>query len=104
MYWCNQASSLSQGQEEDVLRLAESLTNAKQYHRAAHLLKTSNLQTKSWKGCFLVVNSLFLAKNIDEAAKILEATEDLIYKSASEKAKKEDKCANVELSHKYIFM
>ena len=63
MYWCNQASSLSQGQEEDVLRLAESLTNAKQYHRAAHLLKTSNLQTKSWKGCFLVVNSLFLAKN-----------------------------------------
>ena len=104
MYWCNQASSLSQGQEEDVLRLAESLTNAKQYHRAAHLLKSSNLHTKSWKGCFLVVNSLFLAKNIDEAAKILEATEDLIDKSAIEKAKKEEKCANVEVSYKYIFM
>ena len=97
VYWCNQASSLSQGQEEDVLRLAESLTNAKQYHRAAHLLKTSNLQTKSWKGCFLAVNALFLAKNVDEAAKILEATENLVEKSAIEKAKKEENCPNIEV-------
>lgn len=90
---------MSQGQEEDVLRLAESLTNAKQYHRAAHLLKSSNLHTKSWKGCFLVVNSLFLAKNIDEAAKILETTEDLIEKSVIEKAKKEENCPNIEVRY-----
>ena len=89
MYWCHQASSLSQGQEEDVLRLAESLTNAKQYHRAAHMLKTSQLQTKSWKGCFLTVNALFLAKNVEEAAKILETTETLVEKSVIDKAKSE---------------
>ena len=59
----------------------------------------SPVHTKSWKGCFLVVNSLFLAKNIDEAAKILEATEDLIEKSVIEKAKKEENCPNIEVRY-----
>ena len=46
-------------------------------HRAAHLLKESQLQTTSWRGCFLAANAMFQANNIEEAFKILEANEAL---------------------------
>ena len=36
MYWCGQAANLSHGEEQDILRWADSLIVARQYHRATH--------------------------------------------------------------------
>ena len=73
-----------------MYRWADSMTRARQYQRAAHLLKESNLESKSWQGCFLTTNALFLANNVEEAWKILEANESMLDKKAAEKVVKED--------------
>ena len=86
VYWCEQAANLSHGDENDNLKWAESLINAKQYHRAAHILKQAGLETKSWRGCFLTTNALFLSNNLEDAFKILETSEEMVNKKALEES------------------
>ena len=81
VYWCGQAASLSQYLEDDVLRWAESLISVRQFHRAAHILKESHLETSSWKGCYLAANAMFLANDIENASKVLESSDHLFEKS-----------------------
>ena len=90
VYWCGQAANLSHGEEQDILRWADSLIVARQYHRATHLLKESKLQSSSWRGCFLAANAMYLANNIEEAFKILEASEILLEKKTIDAASKEN--------------
>ena len=84
VYWCGQAASLSHGEDADVLRWAESLIKDRQYHRATHILKEAKLETLSWKGCFLAANAMFLANNLEEATKILDANEKLVENATAE--------------------
>ena len=53
----------------------------RQYHRAAHILKEANLESLSWKGCFLAANAMYLANDIENANKVLESSENLFEKS-----------------------
>ena len=53
-------------------------------------LKESQLQTASWRGCFLAANAMYLANNIEEAFKILEASEILLEKKTIDAASKEN--------------
>lgn len=97
VYWCGQAANLSHGDDQDMYRWAESMIRARQYHRAAHLLKEANLESKSWQGCFLASNACYLAGNIEDACKLLEANEELIEKKHSDDALKEDQSKKVWL-------
>ena len=78
LFWCSQAKSLSKGNSEDVMRLAECLIIGKQYHRASHLIKTYNLDSTSLKGCYLAAKSAYEAKELEEAAMIIEQAANII--------------------------
>ena len=41
VYWSGQAANLSHGEEQDILRWAESLIIAKQYHRRSIYIRTT---------------------------------------------------------------
>ena len=78
LFWCGQAKSLSKGNPDDVMRLAECLIIGKQYHRASHLLKNYNLETTSLKGCYLAAKSAYEAKELEEASMIIEQANNII--------------------------
>ena len=78
LFWSGQAKSLSKGNPDDVMRLAECLIIEKQYHRASHLLKSYYLDTSNIKGCYLAAKSAYDAKELEEAALIMENAENMI--------------------------
>jgi hypothetical protein len=54
VYWSGQAANLSHGEEQDILRWAESLIIAKQYHRHSIYIRTvsSYLLLSALLNCF----------------------------------------------------
>ena len=78
LFWSGQAKSLSKGNPDDVMRLAECLIIGKQYHRASHLLKSCNLETTNLRGCYLAAKSAYEAKELEDAAMIIEQAGNII--------------------------
>ena len=72
LFWAGQAKSLSKGNPDDIMRLAECLIIEKQYHRASHLLKSSNLDNSNLRGCYLAAKAAYEAKELEEAVMIME--------------------------------
>ena len=78
LFWSGQAKSLSKGNPDDVMRLAECLIIEKQYHRASHLLKSYNLDTSNLRGCYLAAKAAYEAKELEEAVIIMEQAGSVI--------------------------
>ena len=47
LYWADKAYSLSEGQPEDLERYVQALYQCKEYHRAANILHSSGLLSRS---------------------------------------------------------
>ena len=78
LFWSGQAKSLSKGNPDDVMRLAECLIIEKQYHRASHLLKSYNLDTSNLRGCYLAAKAAYESKELEEAVIIMEQAGSVI--------------------------
>ena len=63
VYWSGQAANLSHGEEQDILRWAESLIIAKQYHRHSIYIRTITfyLLLSALLNWFELVSGLFVS-------------------------------------------
>lgn len=64
-------TTLSKGHQNDVYWLAQALYLSKQYHRAAHLIRSRNLHLTNIQCCYLAAASLREAKEYSEAMEML---------------------------------
>ncbi|KAL0276739.1 UNVERIFIED_CONTAM: hypothetical protein PYX00_004247 [Menopon gallinae] len=71
LFWADKVHTLSNGQENDVYWLAQAMYLSKQYHRAAHLIRSRNLHLTNVKCCYLAASSLREAKEYTEAMELL---------------------------------
>ncbi|EEB13202.1 cell division cycle, putative [Pediculus humanus corporis] len=71
LFWADKVQNLSKGQQNDVFWLAQALYLSKQYHRAAHLIKSKNLHLTNVQCCYLAASSLREAKEFTEAMEML---------------------------------
>ncbi|GJQ84451.1 hypothetical protein Trydic_g15664 [Trypoxylus dichotomus] len=71
LYWADKVAALTSNNPRDVYWLAQCMYLLKQYHRAAHLLRSNNLD-KTYVLCnYLTVKCLFDANELNEALKVL---------------------------------
>ena len=78
LFWSGQAMCLSKSNPDDVLRFAECLIIEKQYHRAAHLLKSHSLESTNIRGCYLAVKAAYESKELEDAVVIMEKADNMI--------------------------
>lgn len=71
LFWADKVHTLSKGHQNDVYWLAQALYLSKQYHRAAHLIRSKNLHLTNIQCCYLAASSLREAKEFTEAMEIL---------------------------------
>lgn len=73
LFWADKVVALSEGNPKDIYWLAQCMYLLKQYHRAAHLLKTRNLD-KTYILCnVLTVRCLLEANEVNEALKVVNS-------------------------------
>ena len=78
LFWSGQAMCLSKSNQDDVLRFAECLIIEKQYHRAAHLLKSHSLESTNIRGCYLAVKAAYESKELEDAVVIMDKADNMI--------------------------
>ncbi|KAK6622538.1 hypothetical protein RUM44_002350 [Polyplax serrata] len=71
LFWADKVHNLSKGNQNDIYWLAQTLYLSKQYHRAAHLIKSKNLHLTNIQCCYLAASSLREAKEFSEAMDML---------------------------------
>ncbi|KAK5637885.1 hypothetical protein RI129_000202 [Pyrocoelia pectoralis] len=73
LFWADKVVALTSGNPRDIYWLAQCMFLLKQFHRAAHLLRSKNLD-KSYILCnYLTVRCLFEANELNEALKVLNS-------------------------------
>uniref|UniRef100_A0A1Y1K8G6 Uncharacterized protein n=1 Tax=Photinus pyralis TaxID=7054 RepID=A0A1Y1K8G6_PHOPY len=73
LFWADKVVALTSGNPRDIYWLAQCMFLLKQFHRAAHLLRSKNLD-KTYILCnYLTVRCLFEANELNEALKVLNS-------------------------------
>ncbi|XP_015597960.1 cell division cycle protein 16 homolog isoform X2 [Cephus cinctus] len=75
LFWADKVLSLSNGDPKDVCSLAQCMFLMKQYHRAAHLIRSHGLEKTDVMCHYLAVRCLLEAKEFTEALQIINETE-----------------------------
>ncbi|XP_033226801.1 cell division cycle protein 16 homolog isoform X2 [Belonocnema kinseyi] len=75
LFWADKVLSLSNGSPKDVCMLAQCMFSLKQYHRAAHLIRSRGLEKKDVMCHYLAVRSLLEANEFTEALQVINEFE-----------------------------
>lgn len=73
LYWADKVAALSNNEPNDVYWMAQCMYLQKQYHRAAHIIKSRGLEKTHLSCHYLLVKCLFEAGEMNEALQILES-------------------------------
>ncbi|PSN43921.1 Cell division cycle protein 16 [Blattella germanica] len=71
LFWADKVVSLSNGEARDVYWLAQCMYLMKQYHRAAHLIRSKGLEKTHMLCHYLAVRCLLEARELTEALQVL---------------------------------
>ncbi|XP_047361479.1 cell division cycle protein 16 homolog isoform X1 [Vespa velutina] len=75
LFWADKVVSLSNEDPKDICTLAHCMYLMKQYHRAAHLIRSRGLE-KTYVMChYLAVKSLYEAREYNEALQVINESE-----------------------------
>nr|CAD7589771.1 unnamed protein product [Timema genevievae] len=74
-FWADKVVSLSNGEPRDVYWLAQCMYHMKQYHRAAHIIRSRGLEKTHMLCFYLAVRSLLAAWELNEALQVLNENE-----------------------------
>ncbi|XP_074601392.1 cell division cycle protein 16 [Brevipalpus obovatus] len=74
-FWCNKILSLPNSDKNDVYKQAKCFFLLREYHRAAHCIKSRNLHLTDLASRHLAAKCHFIAKEFKEAYEILECNE-----------------------------
>ncbi|XP_014232133.1 cell division cycle protein 16 homolog [Trichogramma pretiosum] len=77
LFWADKVLSLSNENLKDVCVLAQCMYLTKQYHRAAHLIRSRGLEKKNVMCHYLVVRCLLEAKELTEAIQVINEFETI---------------------------
>ncbi|XP_058792330.1 cell division cycle protein 16 homolog [Phymastichus coffea] len=77
LFWADKVLSLSKENLKDVCVLAQCMYLMKQYHRAAHLIRSRGLEKKHVMCHYLLVRCLLEAKEFAEAVQVINEFETL---------------------------
>ncbi len=102
VFWAGQRVTLSGGDSEAVLQLAEALYRDGQFLRAAHTLKARQLDRADVKCCYLAARATLEAGEAEDALQVLLDGEDAIKAAATkveENPKGEDDMRHVSEKH-----
>ncbi|XP_053593265.1 cell division cycle protein 16 homolog [Microplitis demolitor] len=75
LFWADKVVSLSNEEPRDICTLAQCMYLMKQYHRAAHLIRSRGLEKTDSMCHYLTIRSLLEAKEFTEALQIINETE-----------------------------
>ncbi|XP_066594170.1 cell division cycle protein 16 homolog [Prorops nasuta] len=75
LFWADKVLSLSNEEPKDVCSLAHCMFLMKQYHRAAHLIRSRGLEKTDVMCHYLTVRSLLEAKEYNEALQVINDSE-----------------------------
>ncbi|XP_021915028.1 cell division cycle protein 16 homolog [Zootermopsis nevadensis] len=75
LFWADKIVSLSNGEPRDVYWLAQCMFHMKQYHRAAHLIRSRGLEKTHMLCHYLAVRCLLEARELPEALQVLTDVE-----------------------------
>ncbi|XP_023724063.1 cell division cycle protein 16 homolog isoform X2 [Cryptotermes secundus] len=75
LFWADKVVSLSNGEARDVYWLAQCMFLMKQYHRAAHLIRSRGLEKTHVLCHYLAVRCLLEARELSEALEVLTDAE-----------------------------
>ena len=75
LFWADKVVSLSNENTKDVCMLAHCMYLMKQYHRAAHLIRSRGLEKTDVMCHYLTVRSLLEAKEYNEALQVIKESE-----------------------------
>ncbi|XP_063995452.1 cell division cycle protein 16 homolog [Diachasmimorpha longicaudata] len=75
LFWADKVVSLSNDDPKDVCTLAQCMYLMKQYHRAAHLIRSKGLEKTDLMCHYLTVRSLLEAKEFNEALQVINELE-----------------------------
>ncbi|XP_076239082.1 cell division cycle protein 16 [Calliopsis andreniformis] len=75
LFWADKVASLSNEDTKDVCTLAHCMFLMKQYHRAAHLIRSRGLEKTDVMCHYLTVRSLLEAKEYNEALQVINESE-----------------------------
>ncbi|KAJ4431999.1 hypothetical protein ANN_20613 [Periplaneta americana] len=75
LFWADKVVSLSNGEARDVYWLAQCMFLMKQYHRAAHLIRSRGLEKTHMLCHYLAVRCLLEARELSEALQVLTDVE-----------------------------
>ncbi|KAG7213440.1 hypothetical protein KM043_002718 [Ampulex compressa] len=75
LFWADKVLSLSDEDPKDVCTLAHCMYLMKQYHRAAHLIRSRGLEKTDVMCHYLTVRSLLEAKEYNEALQVINESE-----------------------------
>ncbi|KZC08990.1 Cell division cycle protein 16 like protein [Dufourea novaeangliae] len=75
LFWADKVVSLSNEDPKDICTLAHCMYLMKQYHRAAHLIRSRGLEKADVMCHYLTVRSLLEAKEYNEALQVISESE-----------------------------
>ncbi|XP_078037799.1 cell division cycle protein 16 isoform X1 [Augochlora pura] len=75
LFWADKVVSLSNENPKDICTLAHCMFLMKQYHRAAHVIKSRGLEKTDVMCHYLTVRSLLEAKEYNEALQVINESE-----------------------------
>jgi hypothetical protein len=91
LFWSGQMVTFSGERPDCVLRHSEALSMDGQFQRAAHAIRSRNLDKESARAAYLAAKATFDAKEPEEALQIIEAAAEVI--EAAQKAIEDEKAA-----------
>jgi len=78
LYWADKLVTLSMSAPGDVHLLAHCLLLTKQYHRASHLVTSTNMHLTHMGCSYVAARALHLAEQYEKALEVLEEGEEII--------------------------
>ncbi|XP_034935947.1 cell division cycle protein 16 homolog [Chelonus insularis] len=75
LFWADKIASLSNEDPKDICTLAQCMYLMKQYHRAAHCIRSRGLEKTDYMCHYLTVRSLLEAKEFNEALQVINESE-----------------------------
>ncbi|XP_018334446.1 cell division cycle protein 16 homolog [Agrilus planipennis] len=101
LFWADKVVALTNGNPKDVYCLAQCMYMLKEYHRAAHLLRSRNLEKKFVLCNYLTVKCLMEAHDLNEALKVLNMLDvDVLLQNTSVAASLESSLFDNTPKHK----
>ncbi|CAG9830325.1 unnamed protein product [Diabrotica balteata] len=76
LFWADKVVALT-GHPKDIYSLAQCMFLLKQYHRAAHMLKSKNLEKTNLQCTYLTARCLYEANELSEALKVINNIENI---------------------------